>query len=173
MTGDDRPIEDDRTPGGSHSSSSFWVLLGMVSLIVAGILAYVVLRTDLGPAPADIANDSLLVEGRVLFLERCVSCHGESGRGDGPIAASLSGLPPGDLTDDEWKHGDRPQDVLTVINLGVQGTSMPGWRATFRTEQINAIAAYVYHLSGRTVPESLRPSTEGAPAVGDESGIAD
>lgn len=35
--------------------------------------------------------------GRAEFLRSCASCHGTSGRGDGPVAKSLS-TPPADLT---------------------------------------------------------------------------
>ena len=44
--------------------------------------------------------------GRAIYLDRCKSCHGEGGKGDGPLAKGLSGPPVGDLTDDVWKHGD-------------------------------------------------------------------
>lgn len=35
--------------------------------------------------------------GRALYLTNCASCHGETGRGDGPRAATLR-RPPADLT---------------------------------------------------------------------------
>lgn len=36
-----------------------------------------------------IANGADLQKGKSLFTERCASCHGNEGAGDGPIAASL------------------------------------------------------------------------------------
>jgi mono/diheme cytochrome c family protein len=149
------------------SSASSWVLVVLVGMILLGAVAYTLLRPDPGPPPMDISGDPLLVEGRTLYLERCASCHGETGIGDGPVAR-INEVPPGNLADDEWKYGDRPEDVLTVIGRGI-GNAMPGWEKTFREPQMAAIAAYVYHLAGREVPASLRATGSGSDPVGAES----
>ena len=36
-------------------------------------------------------------DGQFLYMENCASCHGATGRGDGPAASGL-GTPPADLT---------------------------------------------------------------------------
>jgi cytochrome c oxidase cbb3-type subunit 3 len=128
----------------------------MLSLLAIGAIAFFALRPVAAPPPAEIANDPLLVEGRELFLSRCVSCHGTRGKGDGPIAAGLSGPPPGDLTDNFWKHGDRPEQVVRVISNGIQGTAMSAWSGSYSESQIRALAAYVYQLAGQPVPAELR-----------------
>lgn len=128
----------------------------MLGLLVAGGVAFVVFGNRLGPPPAAIADDPLLVEGREVYLTRCVGCHGASGRGDGPTAAVLTGPKPGNLTDKEWKHGARPEQVLRVLARGVPNTAMPGWTGTLTDPQIRAAAAYTYWLGGKTVPASLR-----------------
>jgi mono/diheme cytochrome c family protein len=130
-------------------------------LIVAGavalaLLAAVLLRPRPAPPSAEIAGDPLLVEGHRLYQQRCISCHGATGKGDGPIAASLQGVSPGNLSDDQWKHGDRPEQVLDVIARGVLGTSMSPWKGEFTDDQIRAVAAYTYHLARRPVPDALR-----------------
>lgn len=127
-------------------------MLGLAGLVAAGAAAFVVLSRGT-PPPRAIADDPLLVEGRAIYLARCVSCHGESGKGDGPIAKGLSGPPPRDLTDREWKHGDAPERVLAVVRRGVRDTAMPGWEGQV---DVRAVTAYVYWLAGREVPESLR-----------------
>ncbi len=52
-----------------------------------------------GPHPHETEEPSLLLveSGRANFERYCVSCHGTGGRGDGPVAGSLT-PPPADLT---------------------------------------------------------------------------
>jgi cytochrome c oxidase cbb3-type subunit 3 len=128
----------------------------MLALVAGAVTAFSLLRAPASPPPAAIADDPLLVEGRAVYLARCVSCHGDSGRGDGPIARGLAGPPVGDLTDARWKHGDRPDQVLAVVAQGVPNSAMPPWKSTLSDRALHAVAAYAYYLAGRPVPAALR-----------------
>jgi mono/diheme cytochrome c family protein len=134
------------------------VVGGIVCLLAFAAVVFRFLRTPPPPAPADVAGDPLLAEGRLLYLDRCMSCHGPSGRGDGPIAKGLSGPPVGDLTDTTWKHGDRPEQVEAVVSEGVTNASMPGWGRTLGPDRVRAVTAYVLYLAGRKVPAEWRPA---------------
>jgi mono/diheme cytochrome c family protein len=48
------------------------------------------------PAPSPPPDAVLAELGREVFLRRCASCHGEDGRGDGPVSGALR-TPPADL----------------------------------------------------------------------------
>jgi len=72
--------------------------------------------------------------GRHVFLEKCAYCHGEKGKGDGP-AADYSMPQPRNLTKGHIKIRSTPfgkiptdEDLLNVINNGLHGTTMPGWK---------------------------------------------
>jgi cytochrome c oxidase cbb3-type subunit III len=132
------------------------IFFAMLTLMAGGAIAYSVLRKSAGPPPAEIAGDALLVEGRTIYLARCVSCHGASGKGDGPIAKGITGPPPGDLAVRSWKHGDRPEQILNVVTRGVPGTSMSPWKDVLDARERRAVSAYVYYLAGRPVPGELR-----------------
>jgi mono/diheme cytochrome c family protein len=147
---------------GGEDRGGRWFVLVFGGAVVLALIAAVLLRPGPGPAPAEIAGDGLLVEGHRLYQQRCISCHGPRGKGDGPIAASLEGVSPGDLSDDQWKHGDRPEQVIDVIARGVPGTSMSPWKGEFSDDQIRAVAAYTYYLAGRPVPEALRGPNDDA-----------
>ena len=75
--------------------------------------------------------------GQKEFLRSCASCHGESGKGDGPIAKSLVN-PPSDLTKLSAKNnGVFPiSRVYEMIDGRVQSLThgtreMPVWGDTF------------------------------------------
>ena len=104
-----------------------------------------------------MANDPLLYPG-AHDLPRALrkTCHGNEGRGDGPIAGNLTGPPVGDLTDDKWKHGDRPDQIMAVIDKGVLNTRMEGWSFVLDPPDLRAVAAYVYYLAKRPVPDELK-----------------
>lgn len=144
----------DSTP--SNRGVTSFIFAAIASIVVAGGLAYTWLGRRVEPVPLAIAGDPLLVRGREIYLERCVSCHGPSGQGDGPLAKGLTGPPPRNLVKDPWKFGDRPEQVLTVLADGIKDAQMPGWSGTYGPEDLKAVAAYVYQVAGKPVPESLR-----------------
>ena len=87
-----------------------------------------------GPAPYTTPSS-----GKEMYTAYCASCHGPSGKGDGPPSASLK-VPPADLTQIASKNGGKfPQShVYEVIrgeaNLPAHGSQeMPVWGPVFRS----------------------------------------
>jgi len=79
-----------------------------------------------------LARATSLGHGAARFSQLCASCHGEGGRGDGPMAASLSQKPP-NFKDSAWRHvqpgletADRELALARIIKFGVPGTTMAG-----------------------------------------------
>jgi cytochrome c oxidase cbb3-type subunit 3 len=103
---------------------------------------------------ADIQKDPDLLqfamaEGKAAFGDNCVPCHGAGGQG-------ARGYP--NLNDDVWLWGGKLTDIEHTIAVGVRSTSpdtresqMPafGRDGILKPGQINDLAAYVVHLSGR------------------------
>ncbi len=97
---------------------------------VLGLIVAVVLLTGLHVEPGrTLANPVALTEesverGSALFAANCISCHGETGAGDGPLADSLP-APPANFTVHVPFH---PDGVLFAwISDGIRGTGMPAW----------------------------------------------
>jgi mono/diheme cytochrome c family protein len=81
--------------------------------------------------------------GAALFRSHCVSCHGEQGMGDGPVAADLDPKP-ANLQMMAGHHSDG--DLAWKIAHG-RG-SMPTWKGVLKSKQIWDLVNYIRHLSG-------------------------
>lgn len=148
--------DDPPTPLGVDPTASRSIFLGIVSFAVGGMIVYSFMRPRPSPPPVAIAGDPVLVAGREVYNIRCIGCHGDAGRGDGPSGKGLAGPPPGDFSASRWKHGDRPEEALRVVARGVAGTGMAAWSGLLSAEEVRAATAYCYYLGGKPVPASLR-----------------
>jgi copper transport protein len=79
--------------------------------------------------PVEPTQESI-VRGQMLFSQNCIQCHGESGRGDGPLANSLP-IKPANLYDHVPYHPD--QFFFNVISNGVGGI-MPAFKNSISEE---------------------------------------
>ena len=105
-----------------------------------------VLAVGLAPVFA-VAQDA--DAGKVIYDKWCAGCHGDTGAGDGSAAAYM--LPrPRDFTRAMYQirttgSGDLPtdDDMRRVIELGMPGTTMPGWTKKLSSRDINDVIAYL------------------------------
>ncbi len=110
------------------------------------------------------------VSGRDTFLRHCASCHGPEGKGDGPLAASLT-RPPADLTRIAERNGGRFDEraVMAVIDgrrevVAHGERDMPVWGAVFEEEgRGEPYPAYQSLLKSRFLVDYLRTLQRGSP----------
>lgn len=80
-----------------------------------------------------------------LFVQLCAHCHGETGRGNGPLAARLSVCPP-DWSAGTWRHlapgADVERELARIIKFGLPGSPMAG-HEYLRDEEILGLARVV------------------------------
>jgi len=108
-----------------------------------------------GGAVEPVSSDDALR----IFQANCVPCHGQRGKGDGPLARRLGARAPRDLTQAHWLFlpprkdlAEHLLDLARVIKFGIPGTSMPG-HETFTDAEVLGVSAYVesLQLSPRTL----------------------
>lgn len=111
----------------------------MAGLGMAGLAGIVACATVDMPEP---------VEGQIAFDQNCALCHGDGGRGDGPLAAKLSPAPP-DLT----RITARAEDVFprTRVLSVIDGYT--------RQAPDEAMPEFGLLLQGETVPVVLEDGT--------------
>src|SRR6185295_20242872 len=109
----------------------------------------------LAKLPAETPRESAPVaRGREIYIQGgCPECHGDTGQGNGPSAASLS-VPPADLTRRPLKSGPIARDIVKTIVTGLDGTPMPSYDLMFSDADVWALAYYVESLG--TPPRATR-----------------
>jgi mono/diheme cytochrome c family protein len=81
-------------------------------------------------------------KGKIIYETNCVICHGERGKGDGLLGATLR-PPPTDLTGPVAK-AKSDMDLRTVILEG-RGV-MPAWKTRLKEQDIQNVLAYIRSL---------------------------
>ncbi|MCB1178859.1 MAG: cytochrome c [Leptospiraceae bacterium] len=85
-------------------------------------------------------------KGKEAYETNCSSCHGETGKGDGPAGAALNPKPRNFTADAaEWKNGKTQEGIEKTIKEGLTGTPMVSY-AHLGDETIANIAAYILEL---------------------------
>jgi high-affinity iron transporter len=100
-----------------------------------------------------------LALGAEVYRANCAGCHGDAGRGDGPLAAGLDPAPP-NLRDWPALRDQSPLDFYRRVNIGVVGTAMPAFEERLPARDRWAVALYASTLrlpaAAAEVPEALR-----------------
>jgi len=96
-------------------------------------------RLELPTSALDVA------EGKAIYAQRCASCHGESGLGDGPAGRGLNPAPPAVGTA-ELMHGQSPGLTYRVVSVGIAGTPMAGYAGTLTPQQRWNVVSYITSL---------------------------
>ena len=104
------------------------------------------------PEPRGSSNQALARGQQVFSNMQCAACHGESGKGDGPLAEELSdseGVPirPANLTKRPLKSGKNPEAIYRSVMTGLDGTPMPSYGDSLEPQEGWDLALYVFSLS--------------------------
>lgn len=107
------------------SLKSKWISLGIAApaLLALNVLSFShdenvpkEVLTKKNPVPA---SDSVLEKAKSDYEENCLMCHGETGKGDGPMAAMLKERP-ADLSDPEIMKDMTDGEFWWIITKGVK-----------------------------------------------------
>ncbi|HVN83267.1 MAG TPA: cytochrome c [Candidatus Binatia bacterium] len=86
-------------------------------------------------------------DAQQVFAKNCVSCHGATGKGDGPASKMLK-PPPEDFA--KALTGMSDADIAKIIKEGGKAVgkapSMPGYGSKLNDEQINGLVTFIKGL---------------------------
>jgi mono/diheme cytochrome c family protein len=94
--------------------------------------------------PSATATTASVEVGQRVYTERCVLCHGTSGKGDGVGAAGLDPKPR-DHTDGSYMNAQTDEALLSVIRNG-KG-NMPAWGNVLSEVETQSALMYVRTLA--------------------------
>lgn len=137
-------------------------------LTTLGLATAAVAQTDWrSPASAaakanPLSGDSAsLAEGRTIYATACVSCHGPSGKGDGPAGLALPQRP-GDLSAPALLQ-QSDGELLWKISEGK--TPMPAFKTAYNDNQIWSVINYIRTFADEGGGDG---ATAGAPSFSSE-----
>jgi mono/diheme cytochrome c family protein len=83
-----------------------------------------------------------------VYAERCSSCHGDEGRGDGLAGRSLDPAPR-DFTDPVWQAGASDERIRSVIRRGGAASGLSASMAAHADLSGDDLDALVAYIRGR------------------------
>jgi putative copper export protein/mono/diheme cytochrome c family protein len=145
-----------------------------LALALCLIVAWFPLRPAIEPAyptsfyaAAQPYDASSVTRGAGLYADNCAGCHGATGRGDGPAAASLP-IHPADLTQPHlFEHS--PGDLFWWVSHGMDEGVMPGFADALNPNQRWDVINFIRARGAGTMATRVGPdvTTEPAPEVPD------
>ena len=115
-----------------------------VTVVGAMILTVLWIAVGTTAVPSDAAK------GKDTFAKSCGTCHGNTGKGDGPAGAALNPKPK-DLTDKAYVSKLDDQYLTKIIGKGgaAAGKSplMPPFSSQLKEQDIKDVIAYIRSLA--------------------------
>ena len=102
------------------------------------LLSWAMVGLLLGVGVFGVPSPSKAQEGKKIFLVKCAACHGENGKGDGPLASNFDPRPRDFCLPGFWQ-GDVDKKISDSVTKG-KGQMVP---IKLSPEELKAVTEYV------------------------------
>ncbi len=140
-----------------------WIIIFVMAILGAGW----VWAQDVAKKVPE--NEQTIAEGKQIYIDRCLYCHGIEGAGDGPAADFLDPRPR-DFTVGMYKLRSTPtgelptdSDLFRAISFGLSGTAMPRWELTLSEKERWKVLYYIKTFSPEFEDPEFKPSEVSIP----------
>lgn len=142
-------------------SKIFLLLAGMAVLAAAHDIKGWVVPPEAKAVKNPVeATPAVVAAGKALFDDKCVNCHGDKGKGDGP-EADMYDTPPSDLTHPGMLAEMSDGEIFWKISKGRR--PMPAFEKQLTDEQRWQLVHFVRTLAPMPEPAAAKPA-KAAPA---------
>jgi putative copper export protein/mono/diheme cytochrome c family protein len=141
------------------------LLIGLALAVGLGARAVELLLVPATPTSYASAPEpftaATIATGHALYVKNCVSCHGDEGRGDGPLGAELP-IVPADLTAHLATHTEG--DLYSFVTDGMDGGVMPSFAALDSTQRWDLVVFLDAQQQAAAASSTLLAEVTGSPA---------
>jgi mono/diheme cytochrome c family protein len=102
------------------------------------IIAWTVAGLFLGVGLLGTPSGSWAQDGKAIFTDKCVPCHGEKGDGKGPMSSTFDPKP-GNFSDPKFWQGDVNKKIAESVTKG-KNQMVP---VDLKPDQIKAVTEYI------------------------------
>jgi len=121
---------------------------------------------------SDTMNTTMSADGAEIYAQRCASCHGPQGKGDGEVILQ-AGVPIPDFTDLTTVVSKTIDEYYEVVTNGRLEKLMPPWKDALTEEQRWAVTQYVYDMGHNDAQAAAVDTTDAASAAGSTTDSTD
>jgi len=107
------------------------------------------------------SNPSAILAGKTLYLQNCMTCHGDTGKGNGPAAAALNPKPK-DLT---ASHVAKQKDGELYWKIKNGRSPMPSFGSALDRKQIWQVVSYLRNMKNGTPVAVAQPVKDAKASV--------
>jgi mono/diheme cytochrome c family protein len=119
-----------------------------------------------------LPSAELISQGKALFTQNCVQCHGTKGLGDGASAGTMRPAPRNFTISSDWVNGSDLPAIYRTLSEGIRNSSMASFEYLPRKDRM-ALAHYVQSLGsfphGSGNPESIAALTKELASPGEKT----
>ena len=83
-------------------------------------------------------SGTMAQDGKAIYTDKCMPCHGEKGDGKGPMAVTFDPKP-GNFKDPKLCQGDVHKNITDIVNKG-KNQMVP---VDLKPDEINAVCGYI------------------------------
>lgn len=112
-------------------------------------------------------SEETVENGKSLYMDDCVACHGANGEGDGPAAVALKPKPRDFHSSKGWINGRMASGMFKTLTYGITGSAMPPFSTISVKERLDIIS---YIRSFKGFPRETKADVELLTKMIDKSG---